>query len=226
VTWFRRDYEQAIAFADEGIEFCASKNFGFLETALAWSRDMNQIFMSIERNIEVAQRAFAAYHEGGTRLHMPANYTFLAQSFGILGRPDLGLESINAAIRATESTGQRTWESETWRVKGDLILQQLALEPTTSIERRAAELEAETFIRGAIEIARRQHSKLFELRAVMSLVRALRRCSHIEEACALLSDVYNWFTEGLDTTDLKQARALLEELSSAKEPDSKLEAPN
>jgi class 3 adenylate cyclase/tetratricopeptide (TPR) repeat protein len=214
LSFFRRDYEQAIKFAEEGLEFCASKNFGFLETALAWSRDNTRIFMGAEHDIEVPRRAFAAYHEVGTQLHLPVNYTFLAQCFGILGRPDLGLESIGAAIPAIESTGQRNWEPETWRVKGDLIMQQVAAGSVPFIEAR----EAEGYIRKAIEVARYRQSKLFELRAVMSLARLLKHASKSTEARALLTGTYNWFTEGFDSPDLKQASLVLQELSPAADP--------
>jgi class 3 adenylate cyclase/tetratricopeptide (TPR) repeat protein len=215
LTFFRRDYEQAVSFADQGLRLCASKNLGFLETALAWSRDNTRIFMGVEHDVEVARRAFAAYHEVGTKLHLPVNYTFLAQCFGILGHPDLGLESINAAIPAIETTQQRNWEPETWRVKGELTIQQAAARRLPLPESRQAEIEAEGYIRKAIEIAARQHSKLFELRAVMSLAQLLKNTSRIAEAHASLAEIYSWFTEGLDSADLIQARSLLEELASA-----------
>jgi class 3 adenylate cyclase/tetratricopeptide (TPR) repeat protein len=216
LSFFRRDYAEAIGFADQGMELCVSKNFDFLETALAWSRDNARIFMGVEHDINVARREFTAYHEVGTKLHLPANYTFLAQCFGILGRPDLGLDSIEAAIPAIETTGQRNWEAETWRVKGDSIMQQAAARPLPLTEGQA-EVEAEGCIRKAIDIARRQQSKLFELRATMSLARLLKHSSRFAEALASLAEVYNWFTEGFDSVDLKQARALLEELSSTGE---------
>jgi len=169
--------------------------------------------MGAEHDIEALHRKFTAYHEAGTRLHLPVNYTFLAQCFGILGRPDSGLDSIKAAISAIESTEQRNWEPETWRVKGDLVLQQLDVNSVPSTQRGQAEVEAEECYRKAIEIAQHQQSKLFELRAAMSLSRLLQHSGRINEARVLLSEVYNRFTEGFDSVDLKQARVLLEALS-------------
>ena len=212
LSWFSRDYDRAIEFADEGLEICSSKNFGWLENALAWSRENTRIFMGAEHDIEVLRRRFNAYHEGGTKLHLPVNYTFLAQCFGIRGRPDLGLDSINAAISAIETTEQRNWEAETWRVKGDLLLQQIEVHPVPTTERHEAELEAEGYFRKAIEVARRQQAKLFELRAVMSLARLLKHSAGLSDARSLLGDIYHRFTEGYDSVDLKQARALLTEL--------------
>jgi tetratricopeptide (TPR) repeat protein len=214
---FRCDYESAIEFADEGIKLCAAKNFGFLETALGWSRDCARIRMGVERDIEVPRRALIAYNERGTNLHMPVNYMVLAQCFGILGRPDLGLASVNQALPLIERTSQRNWEAETWRVKGDLLLQQQGIHPAPAADSSAAESEAERYIHKAIEIARGQRSKLFELRAVMSLARLLKRLGRVSEAQATLTKVYDWFTEGFDFVDLKEARALLQELSSTDE---------
>jgi len=213
LSFFRGDYEQAIAFADEGLRLCATKNFGFLETALGWSRDCTRIHMGTEPDIEVPRRALAAYNELGTNLHMPVNYMFLARCFGTLGRPDLGLGSVNQAFPLIETTAQRNWEPETWRVKGDLILQQLTLHPRPAAENGRAQSDAQECFRNAIEIARRQESKLFELRATMSLARLLTTGDRCEEARLAIAEIYGWFTEGFDSADLKRAKALLDELS-------------
>jgi class 3 adenylate cyclase/tetratricopeptide (TPR) repeat protein len=213
LSFFRGDYEEAIGFADEGLKLCATKNFGFLETALAWSRDCTRIHMGAEHDIEIPRRALAAYNEFGTNLHMPVNYMFLARCFGNLGRPDLGLASIERAFPLIEITSQRNWEPETWRVQGDLILQRFILHPGRAAERSQAETEAEECTRNAIEIARRQKSKLFELRATVSLARLLRDTKRRDEARTMLSETYGWFTEGFATADLREAKALLDQLS-------------
>jgi predicted ATPase len=74
--------------------------------------------------------------------------------------------------------------------------------------------EAETYFRNAIEVARRQSARLFELRATVSLARLLRDTNHRDEARTMLAEIYGWFTEGFDTADLKDAKALLNELAS------------
>jgi tetratricopeptide (TPR) repeat protein len=213
LSFFRRDYEQAIDFADEGLRLCATKNFGFLEIAIAWSRHCTRIHMATEQDIEVPRQALAAYNELGTNLHMPVNYMFLARCFGIVGRPELGLASLNQAFPLIETTSQRSWEPETWRVKGDLIMQQLALHSGPAAEMREAESDAQECFRKAVEIARRQKSKLFELRATMSLARLLAKQHRRDEASRVLAEIYSRFTEGFDTADLKEAKALLDELS-------------
>ena len=75
-------------------------------------------------------------------------------------------------------------------------------------------VEAERCLRTAIDVARRQSARLFELRATVSLARLLRDTNRRDEARAMLAEIYNWFTEGFDTADLKDAKALLDELSA------------
>ena len=94
--------------------------------------------------------------------------------------------------------------AELCRLKGELLLLQNASDAT----------EAESCFREAIAIAQRQQAKSWELRATMSLARLLAKQGRRDEARAMLAEIYNWFTEGFDTPDLKDAKALLEELSA------------
>jgi len=214
LSFFSRDFEAAIEYANQGLKVCAEKKFEFLETSLAWSRNNVRIFMGLDDDIEKLKKAFVTYHEIGTNLHLAANCMFLARCCGILQRPDLGLEMIDESIAATEKTEQRTWEAETWRVKGELTLQNAVHSRVFNEGLRAAKSEAEQHIRKAIEIARRQGAKIFELRAIVSLVRLLSRSEQGRTVGAMLAEAYGWFTEGMDTPDLKEAKALLDELSS------------
>ena len=100
-------------------------------------------------------------------------------------------------------TGERMSEAEVHRVKGELLF---AL-PTPDAAR------AEAAFREALEVARRQSAKSWELRAATSLARLLRERERRDEARALLAPVYDWFTEGFDTADLKDAKTLLKQLS-------------
>jgi predicted ATPase len=77
-----------------------------------------------------------------------------------------------------------------------------------------SEAEAESCLRRAVDVARRQTARLFELRATMSLARLLGKQRHCGEARAMLAEIYGWFTEGFDTADLKEAKALLDELAT------------
>jgi class 3 adenylate cyclase/tetratricopeptide (TPR) repeat protein len=130
-------------------------------------------------------------------------YPFLADSYRKNGRPDEGLTTVATALRETERGGDRIVETELYRVKGELLL----------IRDPSDEAEAERCFRTAIDIASRQKARFFELRATTSLARLFKRQGKREEERAMLEEIYGWFTEGFDTADLKDAKALLDELS-------------
>jgi class 3 adenylate cyclase/tetratricopeptide (TPR) repeat protein len=129
--------------------------------------------------------------------------TVLAEACGKQGLAEEGLDLVAEGLATVEQTGQRNAEVELYRVKGELLI---VKDPDNVAE-------AERCLRTAIDIARRQCAKLFELRATVSLARLLRDTGRRDEAHSTLADIYNWFTEGFDTADLKEAKALLEELA-------------
>ena len=123
------------------------------------------------------------------------------------------------AWEVVSRTGECLGEAELYRLKGELVLQYTVHGPQSEIptpqhptRSTQAEAEAEECFLQAIAIARQQQAKSLELRAVMSLSRLWQQQGKKAEACELLSPVYNWFTEGFDTKDLQEAKALLEEL--------------
>ncbi len=130
-------------------------------------------------------------------------YAHLADSYCKSGHPEEGLTTVATALRETERGGERTTEPELYRVKGELLLMR---DPPD-------EAEAEHCFRTAIEIARRQKARFFQLRATTSLARLLKRQDRRDEARAMLAAIYGWFTEGFDTADLKDAKTLLDELA-------------
>jgi predicted ATPase len=107
------------------------------------------------------------------------------------------------ALVVMEKTGSRYDEAELYRIKGELILRQAIPD----------EAQAAAYFRQALAAARRQQAKSWELRAAISLSRLWQRRGQRVEALELLAPIYGWFTEGLDTADLQEAKALLEELS-------------
>jgi hypothetical protein len=118
-----------------------------------------------------------------------------------------------------DKTGERVSEAELYRLKGELSLQSRSPQsavssPKPPISNPQTEAEAEACFHKAIEIACRQSAKSLELRAVMSLSRLRQRQGKKEEARQMLAEIYGWFTEGFDTADLKEAKALLEELTT------------
>ncbi len=127
----------------------------------------------------------------------------LADAYRETGRLDDALGALTEALATADEHEIRHYEAETHRLKGELLLKQN--------DSNAA--EAQSCFERAIEIARRQSGKSLELRATMSLARLLAKQGRCDEARTMLTDIYNWFTEGFDTADLKDAKALLEELS-------------
>jgi predicted ATPase len=117
-------------------------------------------------------------------------------------RADDGLRAVSEGLRDLEGDKRQIDKAELHRLKGELLLLQNA----------AGATEAESCFREAIEVARRQQAKSWELRATMSLVRLLAQQGHRDEARTMLAEIYGWFTEGFDTADLKDAKALLEQL--------------
>src|SRR5439155_27133730 len=120
-----------------------------------------------------------------------------------LVQPEAGLAALREALPLVEQTGERYYAAELHRLKGELLLQQAASEVS----------HAETCFQQALDIARRQQAKSLELRAAMSLGRLWQQQGKRQEARALLAGVYNWFTEGFDTADLQEAKALLHAVS-------------
>ena len=125
------------------------------------------------------------------------------------------------ALQYVEKTGERNYEAEIYRLKGELTLKQFGVRSSefgvSNTEHPApstqAEAEAEACFLKAIEIARCQQAKSLELRAVMSLARLWQQQGKTKEAHQMLSEIYNWSTEGFDTKDLQEAKALLGKLS-------------
>jgi class 3 adenylate cyclase/predicted ATPase len=131
----------------------------------------------------------------------PLFMTALAEAEASAGRLDAGLARLDAELATIEQSGQHWFDAEVHRTRGELLLQR-------------APSDAETAFMRAIEIARNQQARTFELRAATSLARLWRDQNKRTEAHDLLAPVYGWFTEGFDTLDLKQAKALLEQLKA------------
>jgi len=107
-------------------------------------------------------------------------------------------------LERVSKTGERIWEAELYRIKGELLL----------IENAENQDLAEQCFRDAIEIAHRQKARSWELRATTSLARLLASQGHRDEARTMLAAIYNWFTDGFDTADLIDAKTLLDQLSA------------
>ena len=144
----------------------------------------------------------------GASLFRPWFLCFLAEAYATAGRFEEGLAAVAEAIAIVEKTGQRYNEAALHRLKGELVLRRSGVEAEPAIQ-----MEAEECFRKSIEIARLQEAKLFELRAVTSLSRLWEQQGKKEQARQMLAQIYGWFSEGLDTKDLIDAKVLIEQLS-------------
>ena len=135
-------------------------------------------------------------------MQWPWFLALLAEACGKAGQIDEGLRALEEALEAVQNNEERVYEAEVYRLTGELLLQQ-----------SAEQGEAEERFHQALDIARRQQAKSWELRAAMSLARLWQHQGKRAEARELLAPIYGWFTEGFDTADLQEARALLESLA-------------
>jgi predicted ATPase/class 3 adenylate cyclase len=156
-----------------------------------------------EEGIAQMEEGLAATAATGAKMARPGLLNLLAGACMRTGRLDNGLAALMEALSTANEHEDRLYEGETHRLKGELLLKQ----------DHSNVAEAQPCFQRAVEIARNQSAKSLELRATMSLARLLNGQGKRDEARALLADIYGWFTEGFDTADLKQAKALLDELS-------------
>jgi predicted ATPase len=174
-----------------------------------------------EEGIAQIQEGLAASRATGAELLRPYHLCLLAEACTETGRLDDGLSALTEALTAADEHEIRHYEPEMHRLKGELLLRRQA-EPNGAeqtsppVAHRTVDsniAEAQSCFQRAIEIALKQSAKSLELRATTSLARLLATQGRRDEARTMLSEIYGWFTEGFDTADLKDAKALLEELN-------------
>jgi class 3 adenylate cyclase/tetratricopeptide (TPR) repeat protein len=236
-----RRNEEAIALARElsqtfsmilAVEFAALVRHLRRETALAKARAETDIGLSteqanafflgcgmVEQGWVIAQegqgdegvalilRGMDVCRSSGSILEFPHCWASLADAYRAAGRVDEALGAVAEGLKQARETSARFNEAELYRLKGELLL--MGGGPGAG--------GVEDCFRQAVEIARRQGAKSLELRAATSLSRLLQREGKREDARRLLAEVYGWFTEGFDTADLKDARALLDALGEGSE---------
>ena len=177
---------------------------------------------SEEEAIEQMRRGFAALQATGTELLRPHFLALLAEALGKTRQPEEGLRVLEEALELANRNGEGSYLAELYRIKGELLLMQAADRRVSraSAGGRAvveveppAVVEAEACFHQATRISQQQKAKSWELRAVMSLVRLYQKQGKQKEARSLLAQIYEGFTEGFDTVELREAKALLVELS-------------
>jgi predicted ATPase len=158
-----------------------------------------------DEGIAQLRQGLAAWQAAGQALGQLSMLALLAETYGQAGQAEAGLRVLAEAPALMDTTGERFQEAEVWRLQGELLLAQAGAQPQGQ--------EAEACFQQALAVARHQQAKSWELRAAMSLSRLWQHQGKRQEAYDLLAPIYHWFTEGFDTADLQEARALLEALS-------------
>jgi class 3 adenylate cyclase/predicted ATPase len=156
-----------------------------------------------EAGMAQVRQGIAAYQATGAAVGVSYWCLVRAEVCAHLGHTAEGLQALAKAHTWMEQQEERHWEAEIARLRGVLLLRQPGTPPA----------EAEAWVQRALDVARRQEAKSLELRAAMSLSRLWQQQDRRAEAYELLAPIYGWFTEGFDTADLQEAKALLEELS-------------
>jgi predicted ATPase len=191
-----RDDAEELARISKGMEFSS-----FWGTGTCYCGEALARLGQVQEGIAQIREGLAARQSVGARCYGSGILGSLAQAQAEAGQPKAGLNTLAEALALVEQTGERYCEAELHRLRGELLRMQ------------AHDTEAEVSLQKAIELARRQHAKSWELRASTSLCRLWQAKGRRAEAHRMLAEVYGWFTEGFDTRDLCEARALLQELS-------------
>jgi DNA-binding SARP family transcriptional activator/predicted ATPase len=188
--------------ADELAQLVRERNLtSWMTASIRYQGEALVMLGQVHAGIARIHEGIAAAHVEGVWLYFAETLSVLAEAQAKAGRPQDGLANLEQAFTLIDKTGERHWEPELHRLKGELLLAQ------------GNDAGAETSLRKALEIAREQSAKSLELRATMSLCRLWKTKAKKKLAYRELSEIYNWFTEGFDSPDLIEARQLLEEVS-------------
>jgi len=208
--FLRREWPAVQQKAEAAIALCTEQGFGSILSQATIQRGYALAQQGqAEEGIALMRGGLDAMLATGSSLFRPLFLCFLAEACLTSGRFEEGLAAVAEAIAIMGKTGERSYEAELHRLKGELILGGSGVEAEPGVQ-----TEAEECFRKAIEIARQQEARSFELRAVMSLSRLWEQQGKKAEARQMLAEIYGWFSEGFVTEDLKAAKSLLDKLSS------------
>jgi predicted ATPase len=205
---FQHNAERVIEMAEEMIFQAEEHGLPFYKAIgtimRGWARAMRG---DVQQSLAEMRQGLDAHRDFEAEQQRASYLVLMAEALSIAGRVDEGLRALDEAVEGISNTAEHFYEAELYRVKADLLMRREG-----SARGGSRESEIEACLGKAIEIARRQAAKAFELRAALSLARLRREQGRIAEARQMLSGIYGWFTEGFDTEDLKEARSLLDQL--------------
>jgi predicted ATPase len=180
--------------AEEGVPGWEADSFMRRGEALA-------LLGQLEEGIALMRRGIAARRARSVTLYLSGTLGFLAEAQAKAGRPEEGLATLGEALQIVEETDEHHWEAELYRLRAEILF------------RMGDEAQAGASLNKALEVARRQNAKSWELRAATNLAHLWVAQGKPDQARQLLAGICSWFTEGLDTPDLTEARTLLQSLS-------------
>jgi predicted ATPase len=202
--WFLRDLQMVNRYTEELVPLSAEKGFVYWEGhGIFYRGERKTLEGQIQQGIAEMRQGLAIMRGTGTETCLTRLLARIADACMKMGQLDEGLAAIEEAMGFVQKFDERYVEAELHRLKGELFLLQ-----------GKDETDAESCFVRAIEVSRRQKAKSWELRTAMSLSRLRLRQGRREEGRQLLGEAYHWFTEGLETADLREARALLEKMNS------------
>ncbi|MBV8357395.1 MAG: AAA family ATPase [Deltaproteobacteria bacterium] len=202
--YFRREPHDALAHADEALAISEENGLTYWLHRARFNRGWALAELGqASQGIADMESGMAGYRQiGGIPFRQFATAR-LAYTYAKTGQTEKGLVMLNDALEQSENTGEKVTQAEMLRLKGEILL----MHDTEAVER------AETSFRAALNVARTQEAKWWELRTYISLARLLRETNRHDEARTLLAEIYNWFTGGFELPDLQEAKTLLDELS-------------
>jgi predicted ATPase len=219
VYQFRREARKVREYAEAAMALCSAQGFSFY---LAWGTLMQGWVLAEqghhEEGIAQMRQSLAAQLATGAKLLRPYYLGLLAEAQARAEQIQQGFSLVAEALAVVEQNGARVYEAELYRLRGELTLAQFSTQRLGSSVTNPQSLTLNTQVKAegcflkAIDVARRQQAKSWELRASTSLARLWQQQGKTAEAHQMLSEIYNWFTEGFDTKDLQEAKGLLEEL--------------
>ena len=200
---FRRDVPAVHEHAEVAVTISTEQGFPhWAAQGMSWRGWALAMQGQGKEGMAQVRQGVAAWQASGAAILVPYFCTLLAEVSAHLGHTEDGLQALTEAYTLVEQQEERWWEAEISRLRGVLLLRQ----PGTP------QAEAATWLQRALDVARHQEAKSLELRAATSLARLWQHQGKRAEARELLAPVYGWFTEGFDTADLQDAKALLGEL--------------
>jgi predicted ATPase len=217
ITWIhvlRREAPAAQASVDALMAIAPEQGFQFL---LADSRVLHGWILAAQGTgsdgVGAVVSAEAAYEATGARVSRPAHLILVTQIYGKSGQIAEAIATLADARATMEQTGEKTYDAEQHRLQGELMLTRAQLTGGKRAGATSAAAEAAACFQKAIAVARRQRAKSLELRAVMSLCRLSTRSDQRKRSRRMLGEIYDSFSEGFDTPDLRDAQILLAQLA-------------